>query len=121
MGNNLCPYCRLIDADDVLLRITSEKEDNWKSCKGKPNEYDIGVNNGLTLAHAIVLGTPPVEVPRWIPVTERLPTEEDGSRYGDVWAVQKNSHADTWHWEYVRKHPQRFTHWMPLPGDPEKE
>lgn len=67
---------RAIDADNVLLRITSEKEDNWKSCKGKPNEYDIGVNNGLTLAHAIVLGTPTIELPRWIPVTERLPDAE---------------------------------------------
>lgn len=109
---------RAIDADNVLLRITSEKEDNWKSCKGKPNEYDIGVNNGLTLAHAIVLGTPTIELPRWIPVTERLPTEEDANNDGFVLALNGHKIYNLWHKDDFEEHPDWFVRWMPLPDAP---
>ena len=44
---------QLVYVDDILKRITSEKEDNWKRCNGKYDDYDMGVNNGLTMAHAI--------------------------------------------------------------------
>ena len=113
---------RAIDADNVLLRITSEKEDNWKSCKGKPNEYDIGVNNGLTLAHAIVLGTTPVELPRWTPVEERLP--EKGGYYlvhHKHGLISQRLYYEGQGELFVNVKHDPVTHWMPLPDAPKEE
>ena len=58
-------------------------------------------------------------LPRWIPVTERLPTKEDADKHGRVWAIHKRFHSDAWNWETVRDYPEEFTHWMHLPAHPE--
>lgn len=61
-----------------------------------------------------------VTVQRWIPVTEKLPTEEDArGNIGFVVAVNKHDEwAKLWWWELVVKYSQEFTHWMPLPTPP---
>jgi hypothetical protein len=68
------------------------------------------------------------KVPRWIPVSERLPEHEDtvllyvedyggwitlGQRSGDGWYVNEAAEGGG------PKPLDRFTHWMPLPEPPE--
>lgn len=61
-----------------------------------------------------------VTVQRWIPVTERLPTAEDALK-DLVYAFLKDTKSGgEWPYESVRNHPDWFSHWMHLPGPPEK-
>ena len=44
--------------------------------------------------------------PRWVPVTERMPTGEDANEYGDVdWSDGKEI------WEAHHTEPREATHW----------
>ena len=67
-------------------------------------------------AHLIENG---VTVPRWIPVAERLPTEDDADERGCVLVQQGRGGKNIWQWDSVSS--LFFTHWMPLPKSPEKE
>ena len=60
-------------------------------------------------------------VQKWIPVSERLPTEEDADEYETVYAISKGSYPKQWHWTKVAELHDHFTHWMPLPPEPPKE
>lgn len=68
------------------------------------------------------------DLPRWIPVSERLPEHQDtvllyvedyggwitlGQRSGDGWYVNEEAEGGG------PKPLDRFTHWMPLPEPPE--
>ena len=68
--------------------------------------------------------------PKWIPVTERLPNENEdvlcsrGNHIGalmDVYAYKgDNKWEDTYgYWSYG--HVEGITHWMPLPEPPKEE
>lgn len=48
---------RLIDADALTVKLDAEKDERIPE-----TPYDVGYNNGLTMAYAIVLGIPTVEV-----------------------------------------------------------
>lgn len=61
-----------------------------------------------------------LNLPKWIPVSERLPTADDANKVGRVWAVLKGEHPKIWHYILVRDHPEDFTHWMPLPEPPKE-
>jgi len=53
------------------------------------------------------------ELTRWIPVSERMPTEEDGDRYGLVlkWdSITGSVQVDSWN--HFGTHNVCFTHWQ---------
>ena len=54
---------RTIDADALLKNVVDEENAaaEWRVYKGKPDEYEIGVHNGLTLAHAMILKAPTID------------------------------------------------------------
>lgn len=58
---------------------------------------------------------------RWIPVTERLPTECDADEGYTVLAIHKTAKKKYYHWRSVADNPFDFTHWMPLPETPKGE
>ena len=67
-------------------------------------------------AHLIASG---VAVQRWIPVEERLPTEDDSNGHGNVLVLNPGRSANIWSWDSV--HSPVVTHWMPLLKAPEDE
>ena len=79
--------------------------------------YEAAVDN-LNIISNFVIGT------RWIPVSERWPTKEDGDRYGTVqWCIlYKGQHQVIFdeHYQWRSKDGVQ-THWMPLPEPPEQE
>ena len=105
---------RLIDANKLQQRIIDEKDEIITD-----NHHAIGMHNGLTLAQAMIINAPTIEVPRWIPVTERLPEEskgvlvafndDDGLTFVNI---DTFFDGEWWSSEY------EVTHWMPLPDAP---
>ena len=65
--------------------------------------------------------------PRWIPVTERLPEDDQvvyvcGILNAVVWTDLASFYADTWHLYVVPEQGKvKVTHWMPLPAPPKEE
>ena len=65
-------------------------------------------------------------VQKWIPVSERLPSFVDETRfsiYDDpaVLAVFKfDDRPRIWCIDVIRRNPEKFTHWMPLPELPKE-
>ena len=101
---------RLIDATDCVkdLQFIRGRDNNayWKmACDFLINKIDA---------------MPTIEVPRLIPVTERLPTKEDADQYGRVLTVAKDVGVEIRHWRLVIRYPEMFPHWMPLP-EPTKD
>lgn len=77
-------------------------------------EYDTGFRRGIAYAREFVKTAPAIEVPRWIPVTERLPTDDDANEYGYVLGFDKNENYAIWHKSHFENHPEWFTHWTNL-------
>lgn len=72
------------------------------------------IENGVTVSDT--------NVGKWIPVTERMPTKEDGKIMGGYLpAIQIGKKPNIWKWTEVAKHPEYFTHWMPMPEPPKEE
>ena len=56
---------------------------------------------------------------KWIPVTERLPTKEDGNGKGHILAFcKKEGFVNKWKWDTVVKYRKIFSHWMHMPQEP---
>ena len=80
------------------------------------------INQKIEGHRTVTHSCPLIEVPKWIPVTERLP--EDGA---EVLAFNKTGFAyvDCWtdgKWKInsmVDEEHESVTHWMPLPQPPE--
>ena len=62
-----------------------------------------------------------VTVQRWIPVTERLPTEEEADDDGFVFAYTIANKKIIARWTDVCRFSVLVTHWMPLPEPPKGE
>ena len=60
-------------------------------------------------------------VQKWIPVTERLPTEDDADGDGFVFAYTVENKKIIALWTDVCKFSEFVTHWMPLPPAPKGE
>ena len=61
-----------------------------------------------------------VTVQKWIPVSERLPTEEDADEKGRVYAISEGAYPRMWQWKMVDRYPECFTHWYKLPEPPKE-
>ena len=62
-----------------------------------------------------------VTIQRWIPVTERLPTEEDADDDGFMFAYTTEHKKIIARWTDVCIFSEFITHWVPLPEAPEGE
>ena len=62
---------------------------------------------------------------RWVPVSERLPTEADADENDMVLTLDTEGKQETFeHYdikEWNEKHPDKITHWRTLPPKPESE
>jgi hypothetical protein len=94
-----------------------------------PSDYMIDVDDESTHVSKSELYVAVEDLPRWIPVSERLPEHQDtvllyvedyggwitlGQRSGDGWYVNEEAEGGG------PKPLDRFTHWMPLPEPPTK-
>lgn len=61
-----------------------------------------------------------VTVQKWIPVSERLPSKEDGDAFGRVYAISEGAYPRMRQWSMVVKYPECFTHWHKLPEPPKE-
>ena len=109
-----------------MVLTMSDREKLIESIKagfGPIKSYEviqIKLSDAETIAdHLISKG---VTVHKWIPVSERLPSSEDEiqfSIYDDpaVLAVFKfDDRPRIWCIDVIRRNPEKFTHWMPLPA-----
>ena len=74
---------------------------------------DYLIANGVTIVTDTNAGC------KWIPVTERLPTEEDANEEGLV--LVRNigcPQYEAMDWDQVKMFRSRISHWMPLPQPP---
>lgn len=87
-------------------------------------EYELGASEYDIYAKECLKEAPTIELPRWIPVTERLP-ENLGNRVlvtdGSTVAL---GHYEQPHWinletdDFFSAWGWEITHWMPLPTPP---
>jgi hypothetical protein len=56
------------------------------------------------------------EETRWIPVLERMPTEEDADRHGYVlwWSEDEVALPVAHYWDFTGVPKYHFTHWKPI-------
>lgn len=79
--------------------------------------YDICI-----IGHVLRTAECPEWRPKWIPVSERLPTWKDGrvliyTSYGVSIAAISNKGR----WKGENAIPELITHWMPLPEPPKED
>lgn len=95
----------------VSVGINVDKAELLRALEYDRQQYERGYAYGLRDS-----------APKWIPVTERLPTIEDATEKGAVLAWEVSvKHWDIWAWDCVRDYPDRFIGWMPLPEAPKGE
>ena len=64
---------------------------------------------------------------RWVPCSERMPTEDDADEKGNVLCFWTDGAIETYQarwveeWNSDRNHKDKITHWRPLPAPPESE
>lgn len=56
--------------------------------------------------------------PKWIPVSKRLPTEEDANEDGEVLVLHRSGLCEALFWDDVARYHAMLSHWMPLPEPP---
>lgn len=58
---------------------------------------------------------------KWIPISERLPNEEDANVNGSVLAINiHDGFPRCWAWDSIKDFPESFTRWMPVPEPPKE-
>lgn len=103
-----CKDCKWFNAPGCAIYIVDDTD--------KPKENDF-----CSFGERRTDNVPDANVGKWIPVTERLPTDADADDLGAVLAVHKASRKKYYHWRSVADNPFDFTHWMPLPEAPKGE
>ena len=62
-----------------------------------------------------------VTIQKWIPVTERMPTDDDADQNGAIIANHYLFGVRVVCLDNIEKRPAHYTHWMPLPEPPKGE
>lgn len=104
---------RPIDADALLIKSPFNK------AGGKLNAYTDGYLDGVCDAREAIAKAPTIKQPKWIPVVERLPTEEGMYRvchkskviadryfYGDGELFTKFGNDPVTHWKPIEEPPK---------------
>lgn len=84
--------------------------------KPESSEYGDNAANCRALLDAL----------RWIPVSDRLPTDDDADEKGNVLCYWTDEAIETYQarwvdeWNSDRNHKDKITHWRPLPAPPER-
>lgn len=107
--------------------------DHWKTCNGACPYLAEGVHCKKVLhrdAFALIQQLE-VQVPCWIPVTERQPTHEEArrcsivmERYRDVLVRKEGACYDGYSWTWYNgdyRETLEVTHWLWMPELPEPE
>ena len=89
-------------------------------------EYELGASEYDIYAKECLRDAPTIEVPRWIPVTERLPELGKDvlvmvlfpSKEMRVGTLRHKCGCYTWYSDGYEYWFQAVTHWMPLPDAP---
>lgn len=110
---------------EKLIELLDESEDYAVDlcldihCEDCPNrKYGSKCRRYIQANRLIANG---VTIQRWIPVTERLPTEEDADDDGFVFAYTAEHKKIIARWTDVCRFSDFVTHWMPLPEAPKGE
>lgn len=95
-----CPYCKRLDCDTMTF-----------------DAADLIEQQAARIAEL------EAKVPRWIPVTEKIPPDQEEVL---VLTRSKNGvrNVDKGYWaidHFIHRGRAQVTHWMPLPGWPEVE
>ena len=109
MRENLIELINRVQQNGVIIQ-PSQVDDRYVYKKDIPNAKvaDNLIANGVTIQ-------------RWIPVTERLPTEEEADDDGFVFAYTIANKKIIARWTDVCRFSVLVTHWMPLPDPPKGE
>ena len=128
-----CPWCGAemrFDADgihvwfkcDNCLAASPKAYRIWDT--GLKNAENWAVNESIALDRIQQLEA---QVPRWIPVEERLPEDQRSiltvNGHGDIRMMalwKKDGDKMTWLWDGRMMHFNDITHWMPLPEAPKE-
>ena len=97
----------------VLLDAAHDELENYCAGDCSVCEHDVKSFGCIDVRLAKHLITNGVTIQKWIPVSERVPTEADANSGGKVLAHRKEGHSDTFYWKTVVDFPEWFTHWMP--------
>ena len=89
-------------------------------------DYEVGYNNGLTMAQTIILATGNNVGHKWISVKDRLPEIYTQVLCFTGSSVQLAMYEGNDKWftdyhSYTLEGKNLFTHWMPLPQPPKGE
>lgn len=106
---------RLIDADAFVKKHTEFAENFHALGNERLAEFHRNIASAVEIEDI-------VELPRWIPVEERLPEEAERVL---TWRGKDGINAECWTewegWELTALlSDERVTHWMPLPEPPEE-
>lgn len=82
--------------EDTLMRINSHCVKSFPNCNGK--KLEALVKQGFEELYSL----------RWIPITERLPTIEDGNGFEDV---EWSDGHEIWQGNYKNSRRHSPTHW----------
>lgn len=108
---------RIVYAEDVIQRIRDlapEILGGW---------YNPDMENELEQLVCVVENTPTAPTPdaqRWRKTAEEPPMEKDGNQYGDVLVLDASLEGLVTNkgWLYVKRAPDIYPIWMPIPKPP---
>lgn len=108
------------DVKEAIEQLMSEYVDDFEGYPASCGKW----NRNIDLAIAALQDYQP-----WIPVSERLPTEEDADRCGRIQVCWDSGLVDVWNPIMLEHHVTKrydgaltkVTHWKPLPEPPKGE
>lgn len=115
--------------EEIVQSLRTCGEMNCSPCKYRRSKepfcIDALIRDAINLieAQAAEIGLLKAKVPRWIPVTERIPPDQEEVL---VLTRSKNGvrNVDKGYWaidHFIHRGRSEVTHWMPLPEAPKED